>query len=230
VATVSTSYVVWMFILVRHGETEWSASGRHTGRSDIPLTATGERQAQALAPWLRSTIGPRRRIVLCSPKRRAVHTAELAGLTPFDLDADLVEWDYGDFDGLTTEQIRSQVPGWTVFTRPCPNGETASHVASRCDRVLTMVLSSVPEDDLVSDPGSGIGKPGSAADPGVAVVLVSHGHLLRVLAARWLGRSVRAAAELELGTAAVCVLGREHGTHTLRGWNLPNPLVPPAGA
>jgi broad specificity phosphatase PhoE len=206
-----------VLILVRHGATEWSATGRHTGRTDVPLTADGEAQARAVGRWLDDIVRGRARLVLCSPKARAVRTAELAGLTPFELDEDLVEWDYGDYEGLTSEQIHRSVPGWTVFSEPCPNGETAQAVARRCDRVLALLSDRVGEEAIVDY--------GRTA---VAVVLVSHGHLLRSLAARWLGREVPAGAELELGTAAICLLGSEHRTHTLRRWNLPNPGEPAA--
>jgi broad specificity phosphatase PhoE len=211
-----------MFILVRHGETEWSATGRHTGRTDIPLTPTGEMEAEALRPWLAQTTAGRRRIVFCSPKQRALRTAELAGLAPCEVDDDLVEWDYGAYEGLTTEQIRQQAPGWTVFSELCPGGETAAQIAARCDRVLARIYDQLGGDALIeADKGR---DDGDAA--GVAVVVVSHGHLLRSLAARWLGQEVAAGAALELGTAAMCLLGIEHGTHTLRRWNLPNPLRP----
>jgi probable phosphoglycerate mutase len=120
---------------------------------------------------------------------------------PFTVDPDLVEWDYGEYEGLTTAEIRRAVPGWTVFTHPCPGGETADEVAARCDRVLDRV-------DRRSE---------------ATVVVVGHGHSLRSLAARWLDRPVADGRELELSTAAVCVLGYEHGAATLRRWNVANP-------
>jgi broad specificity phosphatase PhoE len=189
-------------VLVRHGTTEWSATGRHTSHTDVPLTQAGTEQARALRAWLAPVTGrPGGWVALTSPRQRAVRTAELAGLVPFTVDPDLVEWDYGAYEGLTTAQIRREVPGWTVFSHPAPGGETADQVAARCDRVLDRV----------------------ALLPAATVVVVGHGHALRALTARWLGRPVAAGAELQLSTAAVCVLGYEHGAATLRRWNVANP-------
>ena len=189
-------------VLVRHGTTEWSAAGRHTSRTDLSLTTAGVEQAIALRAWTAPLLGrPGGCAVLASPRQRAVRTAELAGLVPFTVDPDLVEWDYGEYEGLTTAEIRRAVPGWTVFTHPCPGGETADEVAARCDRVLDRV-------DRRSE---------------ATVVVVGHGHSLRSLAARWLDRPVADGRELELSTAAVCVLGYEHGAATLRRWNVANP-------
>ena len=194
-------------VLVRHGSTEWSRHGQHTGRTDIPLDGDGKRQARALAAPLerlgRRTSGDR--LVLVSPLVRAVRTAELAGLGPFELDADLVEWDYGAYEGLTTAQIRELAPGWSVFTQPCPGGETHEDVAARCDRVLARLA-------------------GAGAE---LAVLVAHGHLLRALAARWLDRPVADGAMLRLGTAATCVLGYEHGSRSVHRWNIANPTEEP---
>ena len=119
--------------LIRHGETEWSRSGQHTSRTDVPLTANGERQATALRGLLAEL---RPVFVLCSPRQRAVRTAELAGLTVDAIDDDLVEWDYGQYEGLTTKQIREAVPGWSLWTHPMPGGETPAQVTARADRVL----------------------------------------------------------------------------------------------
>jgi broad specificity phosphatase PhoE len=190
-----------LVLLVRHGTTEWSAAGRHTSRTDLPLTEAGIEQAVALRAWVAPLVHRGSAAILCSPRLRAVRTAELAGLVPFTVDPDLVEWDYGAYEGLTTAEIRRQVPGWTVFTHPCPGGETADQVAARCDRVLERV--------------AGLAE--------ATVLVVGHGHALRALAARWLGRPVAAGAELQLSTAAVCVLGHEHGAATLRRWNVANP-------
>jgi probable phosphoglycerate mutase len=191
-----------LVVTVRHGETEWSRAGRHTGRTDLPVDRQGERQAAALRPVLAPLLErPGGAVVLSSPLQRATRTAELAGLVPYTVDDDLHEWDYGAYEGLTTQQIRETAPGWTVFSAPCPGGETADDVAARCDRVLGRI---------------------ATADAAV-VVLVAHGHLLRSLAARWLGRPVADGALLELGAGAVCVLGEEHGGRTLRRWNLANP-------
>ena len=197
-------------VLVRHGSTEWSRAGRHTGRTDLPLDSDGKRQARALAGplarvRLRAGVASR---VLVSPLVRAVRTAELSRLAPFELDADLVEWDYGEYEGLTTAQIREQVPDWSVFTHPCPGGETQAEIAQRCDRVLARVCDE------------------AAAGTGLAV-LVSHGHLLRCLAVRWLGRPVADGAALPLAVASVCVLGHENGSRTLQRWNVANPTEEP---
>jgi broad specificity phosphatase PhoE len=193
-------------ILLRHGETEWSASGRHTGRTDIPLTAHGEAAAVALAPLLaRHRIGT----VLSSPAKRAMRTAELAGLHDPVIDPGLQEWDYGGYEGLTTPQIRAQRPGWYLWRDGVPPGdadhpgEAIGQVAARTDAVLSRVR------PLLADAGS--------AD----VVLVAHGHLLRVLAARWLGLEPSAGRLLRLDTGTLSVLGAEHGHPVLDGWNMP---------
>ena len=199
-------------VLVRHGATAWSTARRHTGRTDVPLSPDGEQQAAALLPMMARLAGRGPISILSSPLQRAWRTAELAGLTPYALDDDLAEWDYGDYEGLTTPQIREQVPGWTVFNAPCPGGETADQVAARCDRVLGRIAADVAA--ATQDPAAQ-----------VTTVVVAHSHLLRALAARWLGRPVSDGGLLELGVAATCVLGHEHGFPTLRHWNLSNPLV-----
>jgi probable phosphoglycerate mutase len=180
---------VW---LVRHGATEWSATGRHTGRTDLPLTADGEKAAAALRPLL-----ARHRFVLqlASPRQRAWRTAELAGCSP-ETDDDLQEWDYGDYEGLTTAQIREQRPGWTIWDGPVPGGETAAQVAARADNVIAR-----------------------ARGAGGDVILFAHGHFLRVLGARWIGAAPTAGQHLLLGTSAVCVLGYERETPALARWN-----------
>lgn len=172
-------------VLLRHGETEWSANGRHTGRTDIPLTSRGVGQARAAARLL-AELGLRDPLVLSSPRRRALDTAALAGLTPERVDADLAEWDYGDYEGLTTPQIQVGAPGWTVFSQPCPGGEGAADVRRRADRVLAGLPA---ERDAV---------------------LVGHGHFSRVLMARWLDQEVSMGAHLGMPTAGVAVLGFEH--------------------
>jgi probable phosphoglycerate mutase len=194
-------------VLVRHGSTQWSRDGQHTGRTDIPLDADGKRQARALAAPLerltRRSSGDR--LVLVSPLMRAVRTAELAGLGPFELDADLMEWDYGVYEGLTTAQIRAVAPEWSVFTQPCPGGETQQDVEARCDRIVARLTRGTAE----------------------LAVLVAHGHLLRALAVRWLGRPVADGALLSLGTASTCVLGYEHGGRSVHRWNVANPTEEP---
>ena len=185
-------------ILVRHGETEWSVSGRHTGRTDLPLLPQGEDSARALAPRLERE-GPFD-LVLGSPLARARRTAELAGLEP-ELDPDLQEWDYGDAEGRTTAEIREDRPGWTVWAEGPTGGETADDVGVRADRVIERVLAAA----------------GDRKD--ATVVLVAHGHLLRILAARWIELPASAGGRLALGTAAVCVLGFERERRVVLRWN-----------
>jgi broad specificity phosphatase PhoE len=186
--------------LIRHGETEWSRSGRHTGRTDVALTAEGEAQAAALRPLL-AELHPV--LVLCSPRERAQATARLAGLSVTAIDGDLAEWDYGDYEGRTTAEIREQVPGWTLWTHGVPNGETAERVSARADRVLLRVAGK-----LRTGP----------------VVLIAHGHISRVIGARWIGLPASGGGRLALGTAAPSVLGSQHGIPVIDRWNLPNPL------
>jgi probable phosphoglycerate mutase len=185
--------------LIRHGETEWSRSGRHTSRTDLPLTPRGEKQAVALRQQL---AGLRPSLVLCSPRRRAVDTAELAGLPVDAIDDDLTEWDYGEYEGLTTAQIRERVPGWSLWTHPLPEGETAVQVGARADRVLRRTLPYLDDGP---------------------VVLIAHGHISRVIGARWIGLPAVGGQHLALGTAAPSVLGGEHGSPVVQRWNLPNP-------
>jgi len=178
--------------LVRHGETEWSRSGQHTSRTDLPLTAEGEGQAENLRRML---AGHTFALVLSSPMKRATETCRLVGLTP-QISEDLREWDYGDYEGLTTADIQKQAPQWKIFTGTVPNGETAQQVAARAERVIARVLSSN----------------GDAA-------LFGHGHLFRVLAARWIGLDAAAGRLLALSTASLSVLGYERDTRVLRLWN-----------
>lgn len=186
-------------LLLRHGETEWSRSGRHTGVTDVPLTEHGRAQAGALAP-LFAGLAPA--LVLCSPRVRARDTAELAGLTPYEIDEDLVEWDYGRYEGITTAQIRQEQPGWTTWTHPVPGGETADQVGARADRALARVHTALPAGDVVA---------------------VCHGHYGRVLAARWLGLAPTDGRLLELRAGAPCVLGHEHSIPVISRWSLLNP-------
>ena len=187
-------------VLVRHGETEWSRDGRHTGRTDVPLTTVGERDARQLAPRL---AGFDLRLVLCSPLSRARRTAELAGLDPVT-DDDLMEWDYGGYEGRTTSEIREDLgdPGWTVFgdgvVPGATPGETVEEVAARASRVLTRVAEPLRRGD---------------------VALVAHGHLLRILAATYLHQDARFGAQLLLDAGAVCVLDHERGVPAVRSWN-----------
>jgi broad specificity phosphatase PhoE len=202
VDSVDTEQPAGELVLLRHGATAWSASGRHTGRTDVPLTSLGEEQAVRL----RGLIADRSfALELVSPLRRAQQTAMLAGLSHIETDANLVEWDYGGYEGLTTAQIRAILPGWSLWRDGVPArgdgqpGETAADVGARADRVIARVLPVLGHGD---------------------VALVSHGHFLRVLAARWLSLSPTGGAMLALDTGSVSVLGFEHGAHVIRHWNL----------
>jgi probable phosphoglycerate mutase len=181
-------------VLVRHGETEWSSSGRHTSFTDVSLTSRGHAQAHELAARLH---GIHFALVLTSPRQRARETCALAGLSEeAEVTDDLAEWNYGDYEGRTSEQIRAQVPGWTIFTHDPPGGETADEVAVRADRVLAR-----------------------ACAAGGVVALFSHGHFLRVLGARWIGQPAAAGAWLGLDTATLSCLGHEREQRVLRTWN-----------
>ncbi len=168
--------------LIRHGETEWSLSGQHTGRSDIPLTAHGEDEARSLIPWLSRIRFAR---VLCSPRQRAQRTCELAGLgTGFQTEPDLAEWDYGDYEGRRSADIHKDNPGWVIFRDGCPGGESPGQVAARADRLIAGLR----------------GLDGNVA-------LFSHGHFSAVLAARWIGLPIMEAEHLSLSTASLSILG-----------------------
>jgi probable phosphoglycerate mutase len=180
---------VW---LVRHGETEWSAARRHTSVTDLPLTPEGEETARELASALAWPFD----LVLTSPRERARTTARLAGFPDAEVCDDLVEWGYGDYEGLTVEQIRASVPAWTVWTHPCPGGESAEQVSDRLDRVV-----------------------GRARGASGHVLLFSHGHALRAFAARWLGLPVAEGRLLRLDTATLSVLGFERETPVVLRWN-----------
>ena len=178
--------------LVRHGETEWSRSGQHTSRTDLPLTPAGEGQAAGLKRMLANRAFA---LVLSSPMKRALETCRLVGL-PAKIDPDLREWDYGDYEGLTTAEIQKHAPGWTIWTGTPPNGETAGQVAERAERVLARVRD----------------EKGDAA-------LFGHGHFLRVLAARWIGLDATGGRLLALATASVSILGHERETRVIKLWN-----------
>jgi len=172
--------------LIRHGETEWSLSGRHTSRTEVPLTARGEARARDLGPRLRDLKFAR---VLTSPRQRARQTCELAGLGPqAEIEPDLAEWDYGDYEGLRSADILGARPKWNLFHDGCPNGETPAMVSARADRFIARLR---------------------AQDGNVA--LFSHGHFGRVLAARWIGLPVMEARGFLFGTAALGILDFEHG-------------------
>jgi probable phosphoglycerate mutase len=195
---LADSVQLWV---LRHGETEWSANGRHTGTTDLPLTEAGEAQAAALREFV-GDLAPA--LVLCSPRRRALDTARLAGLVVDEVTDDLAEWDYGDYEGRTTAQIRRDDPDWSLWTHGVPGGESHESVRDRADRVLARAGAAL------------------AAGP---VVLVGHGHFSRVLGARWIGLPLEAGAHLLLGTAAPSVLGAQYGVPVIARWNLPNPAA-----
>jgi probable phosphoglycerate mutase len=181
-------------VLARHGETEWSLSFRHTGKTDLPLTEEGRRQARALGPRLHAW---KFALVLTSPLQRALETCRLAGYGDrAQVRPDLVEWDYGRYEGLTSPQIEALQPNWSLWRDGCPGGETAKDVGRRADRVLTEVRR-VDGD----------------------VLLFAHGHVLRVLAARWLGEEPEGGRHYALQTATLSVLGYEHADPVIRLWN-----------
>lgn len=182
-------------VLVRHGATEWSLNGRHTGRTDLPLTDAGRAEAVALQERL---TGWKFALALVSPLQRARETARLAGFGDRAVvEDDLREWDYGDYEGITTAQIRESRPGWTVWNGDCPNGETADAVGVRADRVIAR-----------------------AAAAGGDVVLFSHGHFLRVLTARWLELDAVQGSRFIVRTATLSVLGYERETRVIDRWNV----------
>jgi broad specificity phosphatase PhoE len=182
--------------LIRHGETEWSLSGQHTGVTDIPLTENGRKVAKLLAPILaRQTFA----LVLTSPLERARKTCELAGLGDrAEIDRDLIEWDYGEYEGLTPKQIHARAPGWMLFKDGCPAGEAPEQVGARVDRVITKVR---------------------ALEGHVA--LFAHGHISRVFAARWLGLPAAAGCHFLLDTATLNVLSYYRGIPAVKRWNVP---------
>jgi probable phosphoglycerate mutase len=182
-------------VLVRHGETEWSAAGRHTSFTDLDLTANGERQAREVGKRL---AGRDFAAVLASPRRRALHTAELAGLTVSEITEDLAEWSYGEYEGITTAVIHETAPGWSLWTDGAPAGESPEQVAARIDRVLDRARGLLDRGD---------------------VALVAHGHSLRVTGARWIGLPAAGGGRLKLGTATISTLGFEHGTQVIDTWN-----------
>ena len=181
-------------VLVRHGETEWSRDLKHTGRTDVPLTEEGERQARRVGEALR---GREFALVLASPLGRALETARLAGFEP-ELRDELMEWDYGYHEGRLTAEIREEVPGWTIWTHPVPNGETVEEVGGRVDRVLEEIRA--VEGD---------------------VLIFAHGHVLRVLAARWLELPPIEGRLFALDPATLSTAGYEREQPVVQRWNVP---------
>jgi broad specificity phosphatase PhoE len=190
--------------LLRHGATAWALEGRHTGRTDLPLLPEGEAEARQVAALLQRLGGHPFAAVLVSPLQRARRTAELAGLgEQAQLCSDLMEWDYGAYEGITTAEIRRSVPGWTVWSHGCPDGEDSAAVQQRCERVIALA------ETLAA----------GSSSPRVA--LVAHGHILRSLAGTWLGLGVGGGALLVLGTATLSVLGHERQQRAILRWNVP---------
>jgi probable phosphoglycerate mutase len=180
--------------LVRHGETAWSVSGQHTGVTDIPLTEKGRKTAKLLEPLLAEETFA---LVLTSPLRRARETCELSGLgAVVQTERDLAEWNYGEFEGLTSREIREKAPGWLLFDDGCPGGETPEQVGDRADRIIARAR----------------GAQGN-------VVLFAHGHLLRVLAARWLGFPAGAGRHFLLDTGTLNILSYYQGVPAIKRWN-----------
>jgi probable phosphoglycerate mutase len=191
--------VVW---LARHGETEWSRALRHTGRTDLPLTEEGEREARLLREPLAAVTFDR---ILCSPLARARETCELAGLGGREeLRDDLLEWDYGDYEGRTSVEIHERRPTWSLWTDGCPNGESPAEVGARADRIVAELLTMT-----------------AAGASAATVAVFAHGHLLRVLTARWLDLTPADGRHFGLGTATLSRLGWEHDYRVIQRWNAP---------
>ena len=185
--------------LLRHGATEWALNGRHTGSTDLPLQPEGEAEARALSPVLSQQTFA---VVFSSPLQRAQRTCELAGLgDQMQICDDIIEWNYGDYEGITTATIRESIPEWTVWSHGCPNGEDPPEVEARCARAISTALA-IPEDGDVA--------------------LFAHGHILRALAGTWLGLGAAGGQLLRLGTASVSILGWERETRAIQRWNAPS--------
>ena len=196
-------------LLLRHGETEWSRLGRHTGRTDIELLDLGREQAN-LAAGAIGDLQLRTPLVISSPRKRALVTAELAGLTVDQVSPLLAEWDYGDYEGLTTPQIRETVPGWTVWTHDSPGGETAAQVSDRADAAIDLALEHMASRD---------------------VVFVGHGHFSRSVLSRWIGLPVSEGVRFSMAAASIAVCGFEKGIRQISALGLTghtNPCLPPA--
>lgn len=196
-------------LLLRHGETEWSRLGRHTGRTDIELLDIGREQA-TLAAGALGDLQLRTPLVISSPRKRALVTAELAGLTVDEVSPLLAEWDYGDYEGLTTPQIRETVPGWTVWTHGCPGGETAAQVSDRADAAIALALEHMAFRD---------------------VVFVGHGHFSRSVLSRWIELPVSEGVRFSMAAASIAVCGFEKGIPQFSALGLTghtNPCLPPA--
>jgi broad specificity phosphatase PhoE len=194
-------------ILLRHGETEWSKSGQHTGRTDLELTDEGRRQAR-LASEVIAELQLSDPVVVSSPRHRALVTAELAGLTVDEVTPLLAEWDYGDYEGLTTAQIHETVPDWMVWTHGCPDGESVAEITVRADRAVGLALSHLESHD---------------------VVFVGHGHFSRSVLTRWVELPIAEGIRFSMAAASVGVCGYEHGVRQISALGLSghgNPCLP----
>ena len=191
---MKTGVELW---LVRHGETEWSLSGKHTSRTDIPLTEHGKKRAVELRDYLKGT---KFDAVFVSPMKRARETCAIAGFGDVAVVTDgLKEWDYGVYEGKTTKEIQAEIPGWSVWTNKIVGGETVEHVGERADGVIAQALAAAPD--------------------GGKVALFAHAHILRILGARWVGLAAEEGSVLALGTGSVSVLGWERETRVIQSWN-----------
>ena len=188
-------------MLLRHGETEWSRSGRHTGRTELELTETGRRQALAARATL-TALALNNPLVICSPRRRALITAELAGLHVDEICDDLAEWDYGRYEGLTTAQIRESEPDWLIWTHGGPGGESVAQVSDRADRMVAVALEHLTSRD---------------------VVFVGHGHFSRAVITRWLELPLADGARFGMPVASLALCGFEHGVRQLGALGLTGP-------
>jgi broad specificity phosphatase PhoE len=198
----------YRLLLLRHGETEWSKSGKHTGRTDLELTEEGREQATLAAEAL-ADLQLRDPFVVSSPRHRALVTAELAGLRVEEVSPVLAEWDYGDYEGLTTPEIRETVPDWTVWAYGCPNGESIDAVTVRADRAVALALSHMESRD---------------------VVFVGHGHFSRAVMTRWIEQPLFEGIRVSMAAASIAVCGFEHGVRQLAALGLTghtNPFLSP---
>ena len=194
-------------LLLRHGETEWSRSGRHTGRTDVDLTETGREQAKLTADPL-AVLTLDNPLVVTSPRQRAMVTAELAGLHVDEVSPLVAEWDYGDYEGLTTSEIRQTVPDWLVWTHGCPGGESPQQVSDRADRAITYALAHMESRD---------------------VLFVGHGHFSRAVLTRWVELQISEGIRFAMVAASIAVCGHEHGVRQISALGLtghPHPCLP----
>ena len=185
-------------LLLRHGETEWSRSGRHTGRTDVDLTETGREQAKLTADPL-GVLTLDNPLVVTSPRKRAMVTAELAGLQVDEVSPLVAEWDYGDYEGLTTSEIRQTVPDWLVWTHGCPGGESPQQVSDRADRAITYALAHMESRD---------------------VLFVGHGHFSRAVLTRWVELQISEGIRFAMVAASIAVCGHEHGVRQISALGL----------